>query len=199
MKRNFFAAGRIGLALAAVITVGGSAQAQSTSTNGSRYPYWGTAPESYRGSRLNVPVPGMSPNTISNAAHGPATSGGGDSGIGGGYVPPSLTAENMTIPPRNGRTGADTKAHIWMRVPKDAEVWVEGVKTKQSGESRYFFSPPLTPGKKYSYQMRVRWTKDGKPVEETESIVVHAGATIRRDFTASGDTRTQTNNSSARK
>lgn len=166
---------QLGMALLAAVLAAGSAHAQ--------YPYYGTAPQSYSGSRVTVPVPGISPNMISNASQSPASSVGRGVGIGGGYVPPSLTARDIALPQRQ-RIDTGNKAHIWLRVPVDAEIWVNGVKTKQSGESRYFFSPPLTPGKKYNYQMRLRWTKDGKPVEEKESILVQAGQTIRRDFTA---------------
>jgi len=160
-------------ALAAALLAVGSAQGQ--------YPYWDSAPQSYSGSQIPVPVPGISPNIISGASQSPPTLAGVNYNIGGGYIPPSLTSRELSLPQRER---PDTKAHIWLRVPENAEIWVNGVKTKQSGESRYFFSPPLAPGKKYSYQMRVRWTKDGKPVEETQDILVQAGATIRRDFTS---------------
>jgi uncharacterized protein (TIGR03000 family) len=99
-------------------------------------------------------------------------------GVGsvGGFILPFMTVTDATF---------DNKAHIWLRVPENAEIWVNGVKTKQTGESRYFFSPPLTPDKKYSYEIRLRWMKDGKPVEETQRILVQAGRTIRRDFSPS--------------
>jgi len=140
------------------------------------YPYWGTAPQSFAPSRVTVPVPGPSPFIISNAARSapPQTSVG--VGAGGGFILPFMTVRDVTL---------DNRAHIWLRVPKGAEIWVNGIKTKQTGESRYFFSPPLTPGEKYSYQMRLRWMKDGKPVEETQRILIQAGQTIRRDFTTS--------------
>jgi uncharacterized protein (TIGR03000 family) len=83
----------------------------------------------------------------------------------------------------------DNKAHIWLRVPISAEIWVNGVKTKQTGESRYFYSPPLVLGKKYSYEMRVRWMEDGKAVEKTQRILVQAGETIRRDYMESRENR----------
>ena len=175
---------RVFLSLAFAILTIGPAEAQSTNPNGYRYPYWDTAPQSYHGSRITVPVPGASPNAISNASRSPATGGSMESSIGGGYVPPFVTSADLALRlPRGTRAEADNKAHIWLRVPDNAEVWVEGVKTKQTGESRYFFSPPLTAGKKYVYQMRIRWTKDGKPMEQTQRILVHAGATIHRDFT----------------
>ncbi len=160
-------------ALAAVLLAVSSAQGQ--------YPYWDSAPQGYSGSQIPVPVPGMSANVISGASQAPPSPTGGNYNIGGGYIPPSLTSRDLALPPG---ARADNKAHIWIRVPENAEIWVNGVKTKQSGESRYFFSPPLAAGKKYNYQMRVRWTKDGKPVEETQDLLVQAGATIRRDFTA---------------
>lgn len=196
MKHGFSTSGRVALSLTAVVLIGGAAAAQST---GSPYPYWGTAPESYRGSQVTVPVPGMSPNTISNAArsspaggNGGMAPGGFGSGIGGAYLPPFLTAFDAgSSLPAGKRTGADTKAHIWLRVPTNAEVWVDGVKTKQSGATRYFFSPPLTPGRQYSYSLRIRWKKDGKPVEETQRVLVHSGATIRRDFTQANKAETR--------
>jgi uncharacterized protein (TIGR03000 family) len=179
--------GHILAALAASVLLAGTAQAQST---GSSYPYWATAPESYRGSRLRVPVPGMSPNTISNAAHSSSADpdrsiypGDLGSGIGGAYVPPFLTSSKLgSRLTRGGETAADDKARIWMRVPENAQIWVEGVKTKQTGELRYFFSPPLTPGKRYSYRVRLRWTKNGKVMEENQRLIVSAGSRILRDF-----------------
>jgi uncharacterized protein (TIGR03000 family) len=141
-----------------------------------QYPYWASAPMSFAPSRVTVPVPGPAPVIISNApmAAPPQTNVG--VGLGGGFILPFMTVKDAPL---------DNKAHIWLRVPESAEIWVNGVKTKQTGESRYFFSPPLAPGKKYSYQVRLRWMKDGKPVEETQSILVEAGRTIRRDFTQS--------------
>jgi len=166
------------LAFGAAVLAASSAQAQSSYPNGSPYPYWSSAPSGYSPSRVTVPVPGASPN-ISNAAQSPP-SPAGMGNIGGRYTLPYVTSRDITLPKISG---TDNKAHIWLKVPENAEVWVNGVKTKQAGESRYFFSPPLEPGKKYSYQMRVLWKKDGKPVEETQRILVQAGATIRHDLT----------------
>lgn len=141
---------------------------------GTAYPYWATAPQGFAPSRVTVPLPAPSAYTISNAARSAPTQTSVGVGIGGGFIPPFLTVRD---------TALDNKAHIRLRVPEGAEIWVNGVKTKQTGESRYFFSPPLTPGKKYNYELRLRWMKDGKPVEETQRIPVQAGQTIRRDFT----------------
>jgi uncharacterized protein (TIGR03000 family) len=175
-------------ALAALMLVAGTVQAQATGATGSSYPYRASAPEGYHGSRVTTPVPGMSPNTISNAAHSSSSISSGDmgSGIGGAYLPPFLSSDHRAHLSRSSATAMDNKARIWLRVPSNAQIWVEGVKTKQTGETRYFYSPQLTPGKQYSYRVHLRWTKDGKIVEENQRLLVSAGATIHRDFTRAG-------------
>lgn len=184
MKRRISMGKRLVLAVAGSILLAASAGAQATNPNGTRYPYWDTAPQGFRGSRMTIPIPGMSPSTISNAARSPGMSGGSDLGLGGTYAPPFITSADIILSPQSiAPKKTDNKAHIWVRVPENAEVWVDGVKTKQTGEARYFFSPPLTPGKKYVYQVRIHWTKDGKSMEKSERMLVQAGASIHRDFT----------------
>ena len=187
MNRRLTIGGRIVLAVAAAVFLAGSAAGQSS---GSPYPYWGSAPESYRGSSLRVPVPGPSLLSISNASRStpfdPDRALYRRSAIGGGFLPPSLTARDIDLRfLQSNRAAMDTRAHIWLYLPAKAEVWMNGVKTRQTGESRYYYSPPLTPGREYAYQMRIHWLKDGKPVEKTERILVHAGTSVRRDVTRS--------------
>jgi uncharacterized protein (TIGR03000 family) len=155
------------------------------------YPYWSSAPESYRWSTVPTLPSLISPGSVSQAAQGGSAfgpsygSGGLGAGVGGGYpVPLFLRTDLSPWQPGSGYSaGLDNKkAHIWLRVPADAEVWVDGVRTRQTGESRYFFSTPLTPGEKYSYNIRVVTKKDGKPVEQKRRVPVHAGATVRLDF-----------------
>jgi uncharacterized protein (TIGR03000 family) len=67
-------------------------------------------------------------------------------------------------------------------VPADAEVWFNGVKTKQTGAQRYFFSPPLAAGKQYTYQLLARWSKEGKPIERKQELDVRAGDALRLDL-----------------
>jgi uncharacterized protein (TIGR03000 family) len=69
-------------------------------------------------------------------------------------------------------------AHFTVEVPAAAEVFLEGIKTKQTGPSRAFVSPPLAPGKQYLYEVRARWTENGQVVEQTRSVVVSAGARL---------------------
>jgi uncharacterized protein (TIGR03000 family) len=70
-------------------------------------------------------------------------------------------------------------AHFKVVVPAgDAEVWLNGQRTAQTGTDRRFQSPPITPGKDYSYEVKARWLENGQAVERTETIVVQAGKAV---------------------
>ncbi len=69
-----------------------------------------------------------------------------------------------------------TPARLKVLVPLNAVVEIDGVKTRQTGENRVFASPPLTPGKKYSYVVKATWTDDaGKEASKEETVTVRAG------------------------
>src|SRR5207249_2609270 len=69
-----------------------------------------------------------------------------------------------------------TTAHVDVQVPRaDAEIWFEGTKTQQTGTFRQFESPPLTPGRDYTYEVRARWFDNGKEINRTRRVPVHAG------------------------
>jgi uncharacterized protein (TIGR03000 family) len=78
------------------------------------------------------------------------------------------------------------KAFLEILVPADAEVWFDGYKSKQTGSVRKFSTPPLKQGEPYAYDVRVRWTMNGSPVEETRTVVVRAGERTRVEFPAPG-------------
>ena len=60
-------------------------------------------------------------------------------------------------------------------VPENAQVWVEDRATTSRGGLRTYQSPPLTPGKSYSYTVRVAWVENGKVVSQTRHVAVKAG------------------------
>jgi uncharacterized protein (TIGR03000 family) len=66
-------------------------------------------------------------------------------------------------------------AVIRLRLPANAEVWFDGSKTSQSGSLRPFVTTPLEPGKDYSYEIRARWTQDGRAIEQTRRIIFRPG------------------------
>jgi uncharacterized protein (TIGR03000 family) len=86
-----------------------------------------------------------------------------------------------------GSYAGDANAvHLNVRVPRDAEVWIEGQKTNQTGSSRQYVSPPLTAGKSYTYDIRARWSENGQEVERDRHLTVRAGDRPMVDFTGQG-------------
>jgi uncharacterized protein (TIGR03000 family) len=69
-----------------------------------------------------------------------------------------------------------------VQVPADAEVWLDGNKTKQAGANRQFVSPPLQAGYEYTYEVRARWKENGQDVEETRNVKVRTGARLNIAF-----------------
>jgi uncharacterized protein (TIGR03000 family) len=98
----------------------------------------------------------------------------------GYYAPPTTTT--VTVEPSEEQ--ADNAAHLQLIVPSDALVWFDGDKTTQTGPEREYVSPPLPPGKKFTYDVRVKYLKpDGQVVDETRPIHVRANDWWTVDFT----------------
>jgi uncharacterized protein (TIGR03000 family) len=149
---------------------------------GVRYPYYSSAPMSYPASGANLPTLPLA--GAPRDAFRPSPSVFGSAGVGafGGGARPYFYLNGVKLPA--GRAApSDNRARIWLAVPADAQVWFDGETTKQTGELRHFVSPPLAPGRSYTYSVRVRWTKDGKPAEEERRVSVRAGGSSWSDFT----------------
>ena len=160
------------------------------------YPFRATAPSSttpapsaaqissgiYRGPSLGSTVVSPPPTL------GPSRAMHNQPNIGAfvGFAPLSslsLSDSALSLPGSTYRPSADNRAHITLHVPTDAQVWFDGKATKQTGTLREYHTPELTPGNKYHYEVRVRWMKDGKPVEEKRRIEVEARDWLRFDLT----------------
>jgi uncharacterized protein (TIGR03000 family) len=77
----------------------------------------------------------------------------------------------------------DEGAHMRVIVPPDAQIWFDGTPTTQTGSVRSFDSPPLTPGRRFTYEIRAQWREDGRDVTQTRRVAVHAGDAVTVDFT----------------
>jgi uncharacterized protein (TIGR03000 family) len=72
--------------------------------------------------------------------------------------------------------GVDANVVVLMaHLPEEALIWFQDQPTKSKGKTRYFESPPLTPGKHYVYNVRLAWHENGKWVHKTEKVRVQAG------------------------
>jgi uncharacterized protein (TIGR03000 family) len=94
------------------------------------------------------------------------------------YVP-STTDYSYYSP---ASAAASNTVELNVQVPADAQVWIDGYKTTQTGTLRHYTSPPLTPGTNYSYDIRARWMDNGKPVERDKKVAIHAGEEINMNM-----------------
>jgi uncharacterized protein (TIGR03000 family) len=83
--------------------------------------------------------------------------------------------------PGTASTPADSTVHVTVRVPANAKLWFDGSTTTSTGAVREFQSPRLTPGR-YTYEIRARWTENGRAVTQTQNVTVSPGAHTTVDF-----------------
>jgi uncharacterized protein (TIGR03000 family) len=76
----------------------------------------------------------------------------------------------------SGATDASASStSITLRVPEDAEVWIQGKKMDEKGTERRFNLPSLDPRSTYDYDIRVDWTANGRKMSDTSKLSVRAG------------------------
>jgi uncharacterized protein (TIGR03000 family) len=133
--------------------------------------YWGSAPYYYDGY-----YGGVGPYSDGLSFYPPGDVFGspmpGAGFPGGGYAdtPPVPPVE---VAPPNPRT---TTALVIVFVPTDtAELWFNGAKTQSRGQRREFVTPELPPGQVFNYEVKIRWTADGKEFERTRTVSVQSG------------------------
>jgi uncharacterized protein (TIGR03000 family) len=98
------------------------------------------------------------------------------------YNPPSAAPVGLPYAPLERETAADRPATLEVRLPADAALEVDGWRTRQTGSSRLFESPPLVPGKSYTYDLRATWTAGGREVVKNRHVRVSAGERVEVDF-----------------
>jgi uncharacterized protein (TIGR03000 family) len=95
--------------------------------------------------------------------------------------PPVVTAApqkytiTITILPQQMPEEDPNIAVIMAHLPEDALLWFDDYATRSKGMLRTFQSPPLTPGKHYSYRARIVWHENGEWVSQTQKLPVQAG------------------------
>lgn len=91
--------------------------------------------------------------------------------------PVKYTITITTVSPQMTDVSKD-KANVGVvmaYVPENARLWFNGDLTRRRGILREYESPPLQPGKKYAYHVRLVWFEDGHWVGETKEVPVAAG------------------------
>jgi uncharacterized protein (TIGR03000 family) len=72
---------------------------------------------------------------------------------------------------------------IYVTVPADAKLAVDGVPVKQTGAERRLITPPFRFGEKGTYTLTATFAKDGKTVSVERKITVEGGKVTRVDLT----------------
>jgi uncharacterized protein (TIGR03000 family) len=78
---------------------------------------------------------------------------------------------------------------MWVTLPPDAKLFVDGAPTTSTSSSRLFVSPALDGDENYSYTLRAEVIRNGRTVTETRKVPVWPGETtnvVLLDFRAPG-------------
>jgi uncharacterized protein (TIGR03000 family) len=73
-------------------------------------------------------------------------------------------------------------ALINVRVASNATLTFDDQPTQQTGESRQFMTPPLEPGKNFSYTVHAKWQDGGRDMDQSRKVSVRAGQQTQVDF-----------------
>src|SRR5262249_6232093 len=109
------------------------------------------------------------------------------------YVPPVTTYDSTTYVPSTSTyqssyyspAQSNNVATVTVTVPPNAEVWFNGTYMTQTGAVRQFTSPPLTPGRNYTYRVTARGRANGQQVVQSRDLAVTAGGYATITFPAS--------------
>jgi uncharacterized protein (TIGR03000 family) len=74
------------------------------------------------------------------------------------------------------------RAQLHVRLPADAQLTIDGHKTRQTGATRLFYSPPLVREKSYHYTFVWTYRKDGKTYRASKVIYCRAGDNPEEDL-----------------
>jgi uncharacterized protein (TIGR03000 family) len=170
------------LALAALALPPGAARAEWMSKWGHPVVSFGWTPYdavstghgNYPGSNGFIPGYGYYPGIF--PSHYPWYDGPEDHPVAGPVSAPPVPAADDAAP-----AGA---AVLRVRVPADAELWVNGQRTAQRGTERVFVSPPLPEGHHFYYDLLGLWVEDGKQVARRRKVPVFPGDRLTVDVLA---------------
>jgi uncharacterized protein (TIGR03000 family) len=98
----------------------------------------------------------------------------------------SLQAPDDEAPPEDTPAAepAPTPATVEVILPDPkAHVWFNGKRMAATGEVRTFTTPPLEPGRDFTYEVIAAWRDDGRLVTHRRTVAVSAGGTTLVDFT----------------
>jgi uncharacterized protein (TIGR03000 family) len=83
----------------------------------------------------------------------------------------------------NGETSAlPVQATVVVRLPADADLYLDGQKSNLASATRRYVTPKLEPGQDYYYVIKARAVRQGEAVAQTKRVTLRAGQEARVDF-----------------
>lgn len=84
-------------------------------------------------------------------------------------------------------------ARITVQLPAEARLYVNEVLCPLASAERSFQTPPLEPGRNYSYTLRAELEQEGQRLVQVQRVQLHAGGEVRvrLDFTSAAATARQ--------
>jgi uncharacterized protein (TIGR03000 family) len=142
-----------------------------TTWGGSGYGYSGYAMGNYSplfGNFANLPMMSSLGTPLASA--------------GGTMYSPAGMSQSFYFSP-----AGQNEATLIVHLPPEARLSIEGQQMQSQSGTRVFTSPPLEPGKTYTYTLRAEMNRDGSPVHETKTVDVRPGQTqeVRMNFEGS--------------
>jgi uncharacterized protein (TIGR03000 family) len=77
---------------------------------------------------------------------------------------------------------AGSPARVRVKLPADADLFVDGVRVPQTSEVRSFQTPKLEAGRSYYYTLKAEAVRDGRTVSATKRITVEPGKETKVEF-----------------
>jgi uncharacterized protein (TIGR03000 family) len=77
---------------------------------------------------------------------------------------------------------APSPAKVIVRLPAQAELFIDGQRSRLTAPTRTVITPALEPGQDYFYLLRAETVRDGQRVSQTKRVLLRAGRETRVDF-----------------
>ena len=98
------------------------------------------------------------------------------------HLPPSPPDGFPPTLPGQEEPLALAAALVIVKLPADAELWIDETKTTQGGSYRQFVTPPLPGDRRLSYTLRVRWLIKDVELTRVEEVQVSPGGKVTVNF-----------------
>jgi uncharacterized protein (TIGR03000 family) len=89
---------------------------------------------------------------------------------------------SMQTPPAPAEPPSPSAALVIVKLPAEAELWIDEMKTTQGGSYRQFVTPPLQAGQRLTYTLRVHWHIHGAELTRIEKVRIEPGKSATVNF-----------------